>query len=167
MTKQETKSTKQPLTLGLTLKKARERNNLSIEQVSLRTKIREANLLAIENDDTLDHIPHTYYRGYVSCYAKLLGLSSETILSMVSDVDQEEPKIAYSSGNSFQMKQNLNDMDSSLNKNQTKKRFVVKIIAFGMIGLLCTAFAITMWPFLHANTDHHNEHRLDSIINIS
>ena len=167
MTKKETKNSKEPITLGMTLKNAREKSDLTVEQVSLKTKIREDNILAIENDDTLDHIPHTYYRGYVSCYAKLLGLSSEPILSMISDVDQEAPKIAYSTGNSFQMKQNLNDMDSSLNKTHSKKRLMARSVALGVIILLSIVLAVAMWPLPHTSSEQQSEHRLDSIINIS
>ena len=61
-------------TIGTLLKKCREKNNISIEDIAQKTKININILKALEEDD-LHNLPNkTYVRGFVSNYAKTVGL---------------------------------------------------------------------------------------------
>jgi cytoskeleton protein RodZ len=61
-------------TIGTLLKKCREENNISIEDIAQKTKININILKALEEDD-LHNLPNkTYVRGFVSNYAKTVGL---------------------------------------------------------------------------------------------
>ena len=173
MTEQDKPNRNKPdSSLGAQLKSARVRCNMTIEQVAAKTKIRPDNIEAIESDDTLEHIPHTYYRGYVACYAKTVGLRPEALLALITDVDHEAPRIAYSTGNSFQMKQNTHEMDTTLTKTKVMKRSRSRVVAFALFILVTGFMMATMWPlsFINAQNDSNQlngEHKLDSIIGIT
>ena len=65
--------------LGILLKQEREKNNLSLEQVVRRTRIRKRYLEALESNDYKD-LPHeTYTCGILKIYADLLKLDSNKI----------------------------------------------------------------------------------------
>lgn len=67
--------------VGEILKQARERKNLTIEQVEKAIRIRSKFILAIENDD-LGKLPGpTYAKGFVRNYARFLGLPVEETLA--------------------------------------------------------------------------------------
>ena len=159
------------LSIGQTLKDARINLNLTIDQVSLRTKIRQDNLLAIENGDTLCHIPHTYYRGYVKCYCMLLGIDPSQLLDQITINTEQTPKIAYSQDNSFQLRQaSALNHERSMGKHKptAKKGRYTLLIA---LGLACVTAGITLIPWLfpkhHDAATASNDHKIESIINIT
>ncbi|HUL31519.1 MAG TPA: helix-turn-helix domain-containing protein [Thermodesulfobacteriota bacterium] len=65
--------------LGKFLRKERETRNISLEQVSKFTKIKQHHLKAIEEDqyDLLPAVP--YVKGYLHVYAKYLALDPKNI----------------------------------------------------------------------------------------
>lgn len=66
--------------IGQLLRSTRESKNLSIEEVSLKTKI-NLNILKNLEANKLDQLPNkTYVRGFAKTYGKLVGIKAETIL---------------------------------------------------------------------------------------
>lgn len=65
--------------VGLKLKKAREKKRLSLEEVSRKTKIHLAVLQALEEDRADKTLSRVYVKGFLKNYAQLLGLSGEEL----------------------------------------------------------------------------------------
>ncbi len=66
--------------LGKFLKKERETRNISLEQISNFTKIKEHHLKAIEEDRYELLPPPPYVKGYLNVYAKYLTLDPKNIV---------------------------------------------------------------------------------------
>jgi len=67
--------------IGATLRDARERHGLSLESVSVKTKIRVDQLRALE-DNAFERLPAGIFaRGSIRAYAREVGLDSEQIVS--------------------------------------------------------------------------------------
>jgi cytoskeleton protein RodZ len=72
--------------IGEALRAERERQGLSVEEVSERTKISRRNLEAIENGRQ-DDLPHLVYtRGFVKNYARLLTLDADKLGNALTQV---------------------------------------------------------------------------------
>ncbi len=81
------------------LKRARENRNLSLEEVSLKTKINIKYLIALENDDFLSLPKGLYAKNFLKQYALFLGLSLSNILEIFEDsgdVKKEPTKNLFS-----------------------------------------------------------------------
>ncbi|HET7833710.1 MAG TPA: RodZ domain-containing protein [Gallionella sp.] len=74
-------ATASTISVGKTLREARERLGLSIADVSSQTKIPARQIEAIESDD-FQHLPEmTFVRGFVRCYAKLVQVDTQPLLA--------------------------------------------------------------------------------------
>ena len=79
--------------LGKYLKRERENRKLSLREVSKQIKVREPFLRAFE-EDRRDLFPSvTYVKGFLSAYAKYLGLDSNEIILRYEAVSKSEPII--------------------------------------------------------------------------
>jgi len=79
--------------LGKYLKRERENRKLSLREVSKQIKVREPFLRAFE-EDRRDLLPSvTYVKGFLSAYAKYLGLDSNEIILRYEAVSKSEPII--------------------------------------------------------------------------
>ena len=77
--------------LGKYLKRERENRKLSLREVSKQIKVREPFLRAFE-EDRRDLLPSvTYVKGFLSAYAKYLGLDSNEIILRYEAVSKSEP----------------------------------------------------------------------------
>ena len=65
---------------GQILKENRERKGVTLNEVSLSTKITIKTLVAIEEGDPINLPPKTFLRGFVRSYAIFLGVDTEEIL---------------------------------------------------------------------------------------
>lgn len=65
---------------GECLKKAREKNGLSLEQVASQTRIPESHLHALESEDFANLPAKVFVKGFVRSYAKVLALDEEETL---------------------------------------------------------------------------------------
>jgi len=65
---------------GKFLKKERDTRNISLEEISKFTKIRERHLKAIEEDRYELLPPALYVKGYLNAYARYLALDPKNIL---------------------------------------------------------------------------------------
>ncbi|TMW73272.1 helix-turn-helix domain-containing protein [Alteribacter natronophilus] len=71
--------------LGVRLKSAREEQNLSLEELQVKTKIQKRYLAAIEEGD-FSRLPGEFYaRAFVKSYAEAVGLDPELLLEEHSD----------------------------------------------------------------------------------
>ena len=67
--------------LGKTLREARERNGLSVADVANQIKFAPRQIEALEADD-FQHLPEmAFVRGFVRCYAKILNLDEQPLLT--------------------------------------------------------------------------------------
>ena len=66
---------------GQLLRNAREQLGWTREQVASRIHLRLTLIAAIEADTYDKHTSHTFIRGYLRAYAKLVGIPEETILA--------------------------------------------------------------------------------------
>jgi cytoskeletal protein RodZ len=80
--------------VGQVLKKGREAKNLSLQDVAKHTRISEQVLTAIEEDryDLLP--PDTYVRGFLSAYAKLLGIDPNDVIQRYHGRHEVKPSPA-------------------------------------------------------------------------
>jgi transcriptional regulator with XRE-family HTH domain len=80
--------------LGPELRQARESRGISLEEVSKRTRIAVKYLEAIE-EDRYDVFPsHTYARGFIRAYAKVVGVDPQVLTRQFNNENQpEEVKI--------------------------------------------------------------------------
>ena len=84
-------------TLGEVLKKAREDQNLSLDEISVLTKIKEKYLIAIEANN-FDVLPSAVQKkGFVRAYARALGLDPLPLINQLrrlinlSDPEEDDP----------------------------------------------------------------------------
>ena len=86
--------TDQNRTIGEILRAAREEQGLSLEEVSLLTKVREKYLSAIEVDNW-DVLPSSVQqKGFVRTYARVLEIDPGPLLTLLRSVIQEDDLIA-------------------------------------------------------------------------
>lgn len=79
------------MTIGAALKQAREALGLTVQDVSLRTKIRGDYLRALENDAWEALPERTFTRAYLQRYAQELGLEPEPLLSRLDQALPPDP----------------------------------------------------------------------------
>lgn len=69
----------EPTTLGAYLREARRRKRVSLERAAEQTRIRADFLMRMESDD-FDFLAPAYVRGFLSSYARFLGLPIDVLL---------------------------------------------------------------------------------------
>jgi cytoskeletal protein RodZ len=85
---------KEKETLGELLKRGRELKNISLRELAKKTKVREHFLKAIE-EDKFELLPSpVYIKGFLTAYAKSIGLDSHDILLRYERLLKGEPIIA-------------------------------------------------------------------------
>ena len=67
------------MAIGSDLREAREQRGVSLREISERTKIRQAVLRAIENDDFQGLPGSVIMRGFLKLYAKEVGLDPDDV----------------------------------------------------------------------------------------
>jgi cytoskeleton protein RodZ len=85
----------EPLQIGSILKQARKRQEIELETVEERTKIRTKYLHALE-DEEWDVLPApAYARGFIRAYADLLGLDGEVLVDEYRRRYEETPTTTH------------------------------------------------------------------------
>jgi cytoskeletal protein RodZ len=78
--------------IGEKLKSARERNNLTIEQVARETHVARRFLKALEDEDFEVFPGETYAMGFLRNYAEYLGLNPDELIAIYRNIQiQEQP----------------------------------------------------------------------------
>jgi cytoskeletal protein RodZ len=81
------------LTIGEILKQAREEKKLSLEEVSLATKIKEKYLAAIEANNWEALPSSVQIKGFTRAYASFLSLDLSPLINQLRELLSEEPEI--------------------------------------------------------------------------
>ena len=78
--------------IGEKLRLARERNNLTIDQVARETHVAKRFLKALEDEDFAAFPGETYAMGFLRNYAEYLGLNAEELIGIYRNIKiQEQP----------------------------------------------------------------------------
>jgi len=87
--KEVNQSSSQPTSdgLGSLLRREREAQGLTLESLAQKTRIQRSHLDAIEREDWRMLPAGPFVKGFVTSYAKALGVRPETVLPMLPDVD--------------------------------------------------------------------------------
>jgi len=128
-----TKKIANRLTLGERLRKARLKNELSLEQAERITKIKQKYLEALENNDYTSLPSSTYIKCFIRTYARILNLPAPELLSQYRQEGEFESS-KFESG--FSPKKDLQ-----------KPTFVLtptKIASF-IIGVVIMVFGSYLW----------------------
>jgi cytoskeletal protein RodZ len=137
------------LIIGELLKSARESKNLSIEDVSLKTKI-NINILKSLESNKLDQLPNkTYVRGFVKTYGKLVGISTEDIIesldytygdAVVNKVSTPDPSTSSQEESEEKQKQveseDIQDNLKSILASMINKKALIGIAVIFVIVLI-------------------------------
>lgn len=119
-------------TLGEKLKKIREEQKISYEEVEKRTKIRKRYIKAIESNNFSELPAGVYAKGFVKNYAKLLNLSEAKVLELF----EKERGIAHN------LKEAKNFSKSSKLKSP---KFVVTPKTIIILGILLSSLAVASY----------------------
>jgi len=79
-------------TVGEILKKNRQEQKLTLEEIEEKTKIRKRHLSALEEDRYQDLPSATYSQGFIKNYAQFLGLKPEPLLAIFRRDYKEKTK---------------------------------------------------------------------------
>ena len=94
---------------GQLLRNAREQLGWTREQVASRIHLRLTLIAAIESDTYDKHTSHTFIRGYLRTYAKLVGIPDETILAAYDKLGLPPPDNIAMQSFSRRSRQQAND----------------------------------------------------------
>ncbi|MGY3916969.1 RodZ domain-containing protein [Aeromonas australiensis] len=94
---------------GQLLRNAREQLGWTREQVASRIHLRLTLIAAIESDTYDKHTSHTFIRGYLRTYAKLVGVPEETILAAYDKLGLTPPDNIDMQSFSRRSRQQAND----------------------------------------------------------
>lgn len=94
-----------PSSFGAYLSAERHLRNIALEDISKATRIAEANLRALEQDDTARLPGRVFVIGYIKAYAKYLGLNEEeTVLRYDQSLHKDDAPPALSAAPAPQAK---------------------------------------------------------------
>jgi len=120
------KKIKKKQTLGQTFRRKRKKEKISILDAEIGTNIRSKYLVSIEEDDWFSLPAHTYTKGFVSRYAKFLGLEQKKVMECYN---RERRNFS-----------NINNLISPTSKIQDKKFLITpKVVIPIAVGLVLVA----------------------------
>lgn len=111
---------------GQLLRNAREQLGWTREQVASRIHLRLTLIAAIESDTYDKHTSHTFIRGYLRTYAKLVGIPEETILAAYDKLGLTPPDNIDMQSFSRRSRQQAND---------SRLKVVTWLVILVLIGL--------------------------------
>ena len=111
---------------GQLLRNAREQLGWTREQVASRIHLRLTLIAAIEADTYDKHTSHTFIRGYLRAYAKLVGIPEETILAAYEKLGLTPPDDIDMQSFSRRSRQQAND---------SRLKVVTWLVILVLIGL--------------------------------
>ena len=111
---------------GQLLRNAREQLGWTREQVASRIHLRLTLIAAIEADTYDKHTSHTFIRGYLRAYAKLVGIPEETILAAYEKLGLTPPDNIDMQSFSRRSRQQAND---------SRLKVVTWLVMLVLIGL--------------------------------
>lgn len=118
--------------IGEKLKNARERKNLTIEQVQKQTRIHSTVLAALEEGRCDELLTYTYVRSFLSKYAGYLGLDPKETVKEYASLHSEEPD--------FQKASESNKVDAQGLEVVSKFIYVISFVLLLVALVSLTAF---------------------------
>ncbi len=128
------------LELGTLLKKARQNEGLTIDQIQEETKIRKKYLLAME-ENNFDVLPGTVYlKVFVKGYARLVDLNYQALLDNYPVLHQEEEKLDSTADQEYLGSTNLKRGPAKYTTYKNIFKWVV-LVFFAFVLILGGVFA--------------------------
>ena len=123
---------------GCILKKAREKNGFSVEQVAHFLRLSQGMILAIENNDFSEIPAPMFVRGYLRSYANMLSIPSDALVQQydASLLESESQKAeAFSKENLMKKKPEKNSKFTKRISLDGLIRLISIVILFFFLGL--------------------------------
>jgi cytoskeletal protein RodZ len=136
--------------IGSSLHEARTRQNLDLEEMEQRTKVR-AKYLRLLEDERFDQLPgHAYTKGFLQVYANALGLDGRLYV--------EEYNSRYVTGGEDDLSPRLPRGPARVQRRRRERR-ETRTVAVALAAILVvTAFVIAAWRF-----GGHDEPQVDGV----
>lgn len=137
--------------IGRILKEAREKKNLTLDQVATNLRVKEDYLYDIEEKSDLPRDVFTI--GYIRLYARYLKINIDSQLNSFrngEDVEEEEPVI-------FDDESSVSFKDAFLSKIKDKK--YIKIVSASVVTVLLVVVAFVF--FNNVNSNQSDETQVD------
>lgn len=134
-------------TIGQLLSQARTKKDISVEEISNKTKI-NINILRSLEADELDKLPNkTYVRGFVQNYAKVVGLDTKTTLQILNDTYNEKGHEVVQAQNEEIEEEDFNELTPEQLESREKlvklvHNFFDKKTIISIVGLVVIVFVI-------------------------
>jgi cytoskeleton protein RodZ len=145
----ENRSPAQPLDVGAVLREARERRDLSLDQLSHATRITAEILRAIE-DNRIERLPEgVFLRGFLRAYAHEVGLNAEETVTRY--LDQFEPlphAVERATAGTGQTRVERMAVWGSLEERDQSERRVTRLQWLGIVVVVLgtvTYYAVDRW----------------------
>jgi cytoskeleton protein RodZ len=134
-------------TIGAYLKRIREERGLSIDQVTLKTRINKDYLRALEENRLEDFPGEVFARGFVRAYGRCLGL----------DDDETLTRFDQSARNFFRERdESKRTSEQSVEQEKSRKAFQGRVIQFSVIAALVIAI-VTVYTLNSRNLERAQE----------
>ncbi|WP_417544491.1 RodZ domain-containing protein [Marinobacter sp.] len=138
MTRDETQQTVSTETVGQQLKKAREKNGLSVSQIADAQHLRTGIIQAIENGDYGQIDSELFLKGYVRAYARQVGLSGDAI---IADLNRELEPVRQQKAAELEANP-LIDIERRRRRKRRIGRLLLLVAASVLIGALVVMFIL-------------------------
>jgi len=115
--------------IGKILKQARENKKITFEEIHKKLKIKEAYIIALENDDVSAFPAELYYKNFLRSYAKFLNLKPEEFIK-----DYEQARIEE------QKKEIKQQEETAVVKYRLQKKMVLTLIFAAVMFVFLIAF---------------------------
>lgn len=139
---------------GAELRKAREAQGLSLEEVANKLFLSRQRLIDIENDDFSRISSLIYARGYLRAYAKLVGVSEIDILKKFGQLEIQDQR-----GHA-----DLSVIARSGGKPVSKQRRYIRWINMAIIGLLILMVVLWWHGKNHSSNDVSNNNMVQQVV---
>jgi cytoskeleton protein RodZ len=134
-------------TIGAYLKRIREERGLSIDQVTLKTRINKDYLRALEENRLEDFPGEVFARGFVRAYGRCLGLDDDETLS----------RFDQSARNFFRERdESKRTSEQSVELEKSRKAFQGRVIQFSVMAALAIAI-VTVYTLNSRNLERAQE----------
>ncbi|KPH95697.1 transcriptional regulator [Pseudoalteromonas porphyrae] len=129
MNDENTEST--PITLGQTLKNAREQANVSREELANKLKLSVLQLQHLENDDHLLLGPATFTKGYAKSYCREFNLDKTAVMNLFP----EQPEVLK--------KSNMQSFSKRTEKEANDSRLM--LVSYAILAIVIGSSALWWW----------------------
>jgi cytoskeleton protein RodZ len=134
----------QPVDIGAKLVKARENQNLTIEDIAARLNLTVKVIAQLESNQFNQDLPLTFVRGYLRSYAQKVGVDTETLTAEFDQQTQVQEK-------SIQKIKSISSFKSSRRREVNSNNFAFKMLTFMIVIALLSFAGWEAWKRYGAN----------------